>query len=109
MRTLCLVVLLGGCASGGADPHRSLPPAVPFVKMSPVWSDAQRCQELVSTGRVDRRADGTFRIAVWNVRWFPDGSIDGVSRAGGTDLDWLACGMAWLNADVIAVQEFKMH
>lgn len=106
---LTLVVLFAACASGGGDPHRTVPPSVPFVKMSPIWSDAKRCDELVSAGRVDRRAEGSFRVAVWNVRWFPDGWIDGLSFSGGTDLDWLACGFAWLNADVISVQEFKMH
>jgi endonuclease/exonuclease/phosphatase family metal-dependent hydrolase len=36
----------------------------------------------------------------WNVRWFPGKDEDK------TDLDWLACTIAWLNVDLLAVQEF---
>lgn len=41
----------------------------------------------------------------WNLRWFPDGEPR--EGAGVTDLGWLACTLAWLDADVIAVQEVK--
>lgn len=106
---LAIVVVASACASGSPDPHRRAPPSVPFARMSPIWHDATRCQELVAAGRVERKEEGAIRLAVWNVRWFPDGTIRGVSRAGGTDLEWLACALAHLNADVIALQEFKRH
>ncbi len=102
-------LLLCACASTDNDPHRKAPPAVPFARMSPIWHDATRCRELVSAGRAERKEEGVLRLAVWNVRWFPDGTMRGVSRSGGTDLDWLACALATLDADVIALQEFKQH
>jgi endonuclease/exonuclease/phosphatase family metal-dependent hydrolase len=43
------------------------------------------------------------------VRWFPDGDADGRLRGDGTELEWLACALASLEADVIAVQEFVLH
>jgi len=50
------------------------------------------------------------RIGTWNVRWFPDG-VPGKrpSRGAGTDLEWLACAIALLDVDVLAVQEWKTH
>ncbi|MEQ8892923.1 MAG: endonuclease/exonuclease/phosphatase family protein [Sandaracinaceae bacterium] len=42
------------------------------------------------------------------MRWFPDGSGDGdTSRA--TDVAWMACAMASLGVDAIAVQEVLQH
>ena len=62
-----------------------------------VWSSQVECQTVVEAG--GRMADGTdrLRIATWNIRWFPDR----------TDLEWLACTLAWMNVDVVAVQKFK--
>lgn len=51
------------------------------------------------------RAPGKVRFASWNLHWFPDG---GPGRApGGVDVSWLGCALAYLDADVIAVQEVK--
>ena len=41
------------------------------------------------------KADDILRIVTWNIKWFPEE----------TDLEWLACTLEWLNADIIAVQE----
>jgi endonuclease/exonuclease/phosphatase family metal-dependent hydrolase len=46
------------------------------------------------------------RLGTWNVRWFPLGSKDGKNLAEHTDIAWLACAIAWLDVDVLAVQEF---
>jgi endonuclease/exonuclease/phosphatase family metal-dependent hydrolase len=46
------------------------------------------------------------RVGTWNVRWFPLGSETGKNLADRTDLDWLACAIAQLDVDVLAVQEF---
>lgn len=46
------------------------------------------------------------RIGAWNVRWFPLGSKDGKNLAEHTDIGWLACAIALLDVDVLAVQEF---
>lgn len=45
------------------------------------------------------------RIGSWNVRWFPLGSESGKNLADRTDLDWLACAIAQLDVDVLALQE----
>lgn len=46
------------------------------------------------------------RIGTWNVRWFPLGSPSGKNLADRTDVAWLACAIAQLDVDVLAVQEF---
>jgi endonuclease/exonuclease/phosphatase family metal-dependent hydrolase len=46
------------------------------------------------------------RIGTWNVRWFPYGASGRRDRARATDLGWLACAVASLEVDVLAVQEF---
>ncbi len=51
------------------------------------------------------RPPGSARFASWNLRWFPDGEPR--EGAAGTDLRWLACTLAWLDVDVLAVQEVK--
>jgi len=45
------------------------------------------------------------RIGTWNVRWFPRGTADGKDPSQRTDVAWLACTIAWLEVDVLAVQE----
>lgn len=51
------------------------------------------------------RAAKRARFASWNLRWFPDGSPGNAEP--GTDVAWLACVLAWLDADVLALQEVK--
>lgn len=46
------------------------------------------------------------RIATWNVRWFPYGTSRESGEQPGTDIAWLACAIATLDIDVLAVQEF---
>jgi predicted extracellular nuclease len=60
---------------------------------------------LVGGGSRLPRAAGVARFASWNLHWFPDG-VPGRKDAGG-DVEWLACALSWLDADVVAVQEVK--
>lgn len=78
---------------------------VPGGRSSP-WASAEACRAAVAEG-VERPAERA-RIASWNLRWFPDGSSHGPSDQP-TDVDWMACAMASLGADVIAVQEVMLH
>jgi endonuclease/exonuclease/phosphatase family metal-dependent hydrolase len=55
------------------------------------------------------RRPGRARIATWNVRWFPDGSPGGLPGERATDVDWLACAIAKLSVDAIALQEVLLH
>jgi hypothetical protein len=69
------------------------------------WSDRAACNEAFQ--RRTRRPAGTARVATWNIRWFPDGTSGTRDGASGTDVAWLACAIAYLDAQVVAVQEFK--
>jgi len=62
------------------------------------------CQARLARGVARPRSVGA-RIGTWNVRWFPFGRSRR-SVGDGTDLGWLACSIAVLDLDVVAVQEF---
>jgi predicted extracellular nuclease len=70
-----------------------------------VFASPESCTALVSKRQRLPRAAQMARFASWNLHWFPDGKP---GRAGvGSDVAWVACVLAWLDADVIAVQEVK--
>jgi endonuclease/exonuclease/phosphatase family metal-dependent hydrolase len=46
------------------------------------------------------------RAGTLNVRWFPHGRARRNEPGEGTNVGWLACIVAWLDLDVLAVQEF---
>jgi endonuclease/exonuclease/phosphatase family metal-dependent hydrolase len=69
---------------------------------SPFHSPAACTAHLRSTPRDRSRGP---RIGTWNVRWFPYGRT-GRDLVHGTDLKWLACAIASLDVDLLAVQEF---
>lgn len=87
-----------------ASPEPSAAPAAPS---SGVSSGNAACQRRLRS-RPPRRA-GVARIGSWNVAWFPDGRPGKQRAAAGTDIGWLACTIAELGVDVLAVQEFKAH
>jgi hypothetical protein len=56
------------------------------------------------------RPAGTVRVGTWNIRWFPDGSVGRSPHpTKATDVAWVACAVAWLNVDVLGIQEIKTH
>jgi endonuclease/exonuclease/phosphatase family metal-dependent hydrolase len=57
--------------------------------------------------RTSQRTPGSARVGAWNLRWFPDGQPGSAAPATGTDLEWLACAIAWLDVDVLALSEIK--
>lgn len=61
----------------------------------------------VEAGERLRRARPGTRLATWNVEWFPDGRPGKRPKGPGTDVEWLACAITWLDADAVAVQEIK--
>lgn len=63
------------------------------------------CAALLAGGARLPRGPGKARFASWNLHWFPDG--DSQQRDPGIDVRWMACALAWLNADVVAIQELK--
>lgn len=83
------------------------PAATPVADAPPV---AYASPDSCAAAEPIARKSGTARIATWNIRWFPDGTFkDEPSEVDATDVDWLACEVRRLDADVIAVQEFKKH
>jgi endonuclease/exonuclease/phosphatase family metal-dependent hydrolase len=83
-------------AAGAVDPG--------FSHDSP-WASPGACRKNSKSGGRGRARTGIARIATWNLRWFPDGRAGKPEPDGGTDLGWMACVMARLEAPVWAVQE----
>jgi endonuclease/exonuclease/phosphatase family metal-dependent hydrolase len=81
------------------------------VPVSSPWSSPEACTAAVTAGRRAHRTPGTVRLGTWNVRWFPDGGPGQPShRSRGplpTNVEWLACSIAWLDVDVLAFEEMK--
>jgi endonuclease/exonuclease/phosphatase family metal-dependent hydrolase len=72
-----------------------------------VWTSPEGCQQVVqSGGRMAPSHATTLRVGTWNIRWFPRGcpSHDACPEQA-TDIPWLACTMAWMNVDLLALQE----
>lgn len=83
-------------ASGSSASSTVSPPPANTEGERKVWSSEDECRQVVQAGGRFDKTDGKLRIATWNIRWFPEES---------TNLEWLACTLGWLNADIIAVQE----
>lgn len=67
------------------------------------WASRQACEAALAA-RGPRTATAPS-VATWNIRWFPDGRAGSPREGGGTDVEWLACTLALLDVDVLAVQE----
>lgn len=74
------------------------PPGSSTADQGTVWGSEAGCRTVVTAGRraAPTRAD-MLRVATWNVRWFPDE----------TNVAWLACVIAWMNLDLLAVEEIR--
>jgi len=79
--------------------HRDVPLASP-------WASREACLVALKAGGSERRA-GSARVGAWNLHWFPDGRPGDDPSAHGADVDWLACAIAWMRVDVLAVEEIK--
>lgn len=72
------------------------------------FRSADDCRTLLRQGARVSRSSGTARIASWNVRWFPDGVAGEVADSSlATDIEWMACALAWMNVDAVALAEVK--
>ena len=84
-------------ASAPAAPAASSPAS---GEEAQVWASAASCERVVEGGRhrlAPEAGAQHLRIGAWNIEWFPDH----------TDILWLACAIAWLNLDLLAVSEFR--
>jgi endonuclease/exonuclease/phosphatase family metal-dependent hydrolase len=85
--------------SGGAPPAGIS--AQPPRDFASAFDSPAACAALQQAARRTRGP----RIGSWNLRWFPHGSANARDARRRTDLAWLACAIASLDVDVLAVQE----
>jgi endonuclease/exonuclease/phosphatase family metal-dependent hydrolase len=91
-----------GSGVDGGDPPRS---AKRYAQLdTPFFRSADECESALR-GRPRRSPQAAPRIATWNLRWFPRGTKDGRDLERRSDVRWLACAIASLEVDVLAVQE----
>jgi hypothetical protein len=72
-----------------------------------VWTSPEGCQQVMASGgRMVPANAGMLRVGTWNIRWFPRGcpSTEACPEKA-TDIPWLACTIAWMHVDVLALQE----
>lgn len=105
--------------SAGPDANRSsqLEPVAVVSKMlgkehvpsSSPWASRAACEAALATEELRRSSsESALRVGTWNIRYFPDGAAGGESELA-TDVEWLACTIALLDVDVLAIQELKQH
>lgn len=99
--TLCALWIGAAVTTAPAEPAAAPSNAATF------FASPESCATLLARRERLPKAARTARFASWNLHWFPDGKPGASSGGSGTDLAWLACSLAWLDADVIAVQELK--
>ena len=71
------------------------------------WDDPLRCAAAVGAGAALPRSHYRLRLATWSLSWFPDGAADHV-QGEGSNVDWLACVLAWLDVDVVTLQRLRL-
>jgi len=79
-------------------------PPDPLAAVGAVWRSEASCLRSPRPPRPNENP----RLASWNLRWFPDGSSHGQSQHP-TRVRWVACAIAALNVDLVAVQEVMLH
>lgn len=95
---------VGRVLAGGQPP----PPPPPGGDVErQVWESPEGCQQVVAAGgRMPKDNPAALRLGTWNIRWFPDGCSPGEQcPENETDIPWLACTIAWMDVDLLALQE----
>jgi endonuclease/exonuclease/phosphatase family metal-dependent hydrolase len=72
-----------------------------------VWTSPEECQRVMASGERMAPSDpAVLRVGSRNIRWFPRGCPSNSTCPGkATDIPWLACTIAWMNVDLLALQE----
>jgi endonuclease/exonuclease/phosphatase family metal-dependent hydrolase len=83
-----------------------VPDPVPSSLAQTPWASLDACRAALAASP-NARPKGVARIGAWNLHWFPDGGPGQRASEDGANLDWLACAIAWLQVDVLAVEEIK--
>lgn len=73
-----------------------------------IWASPQSCATaLAAKARMRRELSNPLVVGAWNIRFFPRGCPSEEDCPGNaTELDWLACTIAWMGLDVLGLQEF---
>ncbi len=88
-----------------ARPSTSAKKGAPLPSASP-FHDPDACRAALAHAGA-RRPAGVARLGAWNLHWFPDGRPGKSPKGPGTDVKWLACAVAFLGVDVLAIEEIK--
>jgi hypothetical protein len=74
-----------------------------------VWTSPEGCQQVVERGgRMPPATPATLRVGTWNIRWFPRGCPSHETcPEQTTDLPWLACTIAWMQVDLLALKFWR--
>lgn len=80
------------------------------------WSSLEACEAALARekgkgaeARKGEEKPGRVRIGTWNLKWFPDGRSGKPEPGKGTDVRWMACTIAWMGVQALAVQEVVQH
>ncbi len=76
------------------------------VAVDSPWASREACLRALPRGGAVRES-GVARIGAWNLHWFPDGKPGDKPSDVGADIAWLACTIAWMRIDVLALEEIK--
>ena len=100
--SVCACLVVGPTACDGVK-RETLDRVTPHD--STTWTSRSDCEELLAKRVPESRPP---RVGTWNVRYFPD-SVEGEQTDAdkATDVTWVACAIASLDVDILAVQEFK--
>lgn len=100
----------GADAAGpdAAGPDAASPGAAAESEHESPWDSREACLRALPKERAARARRGDVtRFGTWNIRWYPDGRPGKKPPEVGTDILWLACAIASIDVDVLAVQEMK--
>ncbi len=111
--------LLAGPADAQQAPGRRRSQASGLPAGSP-WRSLAECEAALvrdgkGKGQGKRKAgksdgkNGQVRIGTWNLKWFPDGKSGKPKPGEGTEVRWMACAIAGLQVQALAVQEVVQH
>lgn len=105
--TCGLLAALGCSAPNGDDAASS---TESLTDGESPWDSPEACAREVRAGRLMKREAGGARMATWNLRWFPDGTMPtSGARPKPTNLAWVACAIRYLDVDVLALEEILTH
>ncbi|NHJ86880.1 MAG: hypothetical protein FK734_15565 [Asgard group archaeon] len=74
------------------------------------WTSKASCIAHYNNNERLLKESNVLRIGSWNIRWYPDGSVSqSPTSESRTDNEWIAYSIAWLDVDLLAVQEIRKH